>query len=155
MIFHASIDADDPRRVAAVLAELWRGEALPFPPIGDGSLIVMAGDERNSAIEVLRRGTGLVPGEGDADAIGVATPGERVVPFHLAIASPLSFEAVEEIASREGWLCKRRRRGDLFEVIELWLENRLMVEVLTPAMQTEYLQAMTVPAWRAAVSLAS
>jgi hypothetical protein len=150
MIFHASIDAHDPQRVGQALAELWRGEVLPFPPIGEGSVIVMAGDERNSAIEIYRRGTGLAPGKGDADAVGVATEPAGAVAVHLAIATPLEAEEVAALA-REGWLAKRRRRGDLFDVIELWLENRLMVEALTPAMQTEYLQAMTMPNWRAAV----
>lgn len=152
MIFHASIDADDPKRVGQVLAELWRGEALPFPPIGEGSIIVMAGDERNSAIEIYPRGTGLKPGAGDADAVGVPTDPSEAVAVHLAIATPLSADEIATIAEREGWLAKRRRRGDLFEVIEFWIENRLMVEALTPAMQTEYLQAMTVPNWRAAVA---
>ena len=33
MLFHISIDADDPRRVAEVLAELWGGRAFPFPAV--------------------------------------------------------------------------------------------------------------------------
>lgn len=33
MLFHLSIDADDPRHVAEVIAELWGGVATPFPPV--------------------------------------------------------------------------------------------------------------------------
>lgn len=29
MLFHLSIDADDPRHVAEVIAELWGGRAFP------------------------------------------------------------------------------------------------------------------------------
>ena len=52
MIFHFSIAAKDPQRAARVIAELWRGEAFPFPPVAQGSWVAMAGDERNSTIEV-------------------------------------------------------------------------------------------------------
>jgi hypothetical protein len=51
MILHASMSANDPRHVAHVIAELWRGEALPFAPV-PGSWIAMAGDSRGSGIEV-------------------------------------------------------------------------------------------------------
>ncbi len=37
MLFHISIDADDPRRVAEVFAEIWGGRALPFPAVIEGS----------------------------------------------------------------------------------------------------------------------
>ncbi len=53
MIIHASIPADDPERVARVIAELWRGESFPFFA---GTFIAMAGDDRGSQIEVAKRG---------------------------------------------------------------------------------------------------
>jgi hypothetical protein len=46
------------------------------------------------------------------------------------------------IATREGWPAKYRKRGGLFGVVELWIEGRQMIEVLTPEMQSEYLSAM-------------
>ncbi len=46
MLFHVSIDADDPKHVAAVFAELWNGRAVPFPPVAEGSWMALAGDER-------------------------------------------------------------------------------------------------------------
>ena len=52
------------------------------------------------------------------------------------------------IAAREGWSAKYRRRGDQFGVVEMWLEDRTMVEVLTADMQSEYLRTMTPKAWR-------
>ena len=33
MLFHVSIEVDDPQHVATVVAELFGGEALPFPPV--------------------------------------------------------------------------------------------------------------------------
>jgi len=153
MIFHFSIDADDPPRVAAAIARLWRGEVLAFPPVAQGSLIVMAGDHRNSAIEVYPRGTELRPADGDADAEAhMASPANGHSATHAAIATPLTAHEVIALAAAEGWPAKYRKRGGLFGVIEVWLEARLMIEVLTPEMQAEYLAAMTPDGWRAALA---
>jgi len=153
MIFHFSIDADDPRRVAAAIARLWRGEVLAFPPVAQGSVIVMAGDHRNSAIEVYPRGAELRPAHGDADAEAhMASPANGYSATHAAIATPLAQDEVMALAAAEGWLAKYRKRGGRFGVIELWLENRLMIEVLTPEMQAEYLASMTPDGWREALT---
>lgn len=153
MIFHFSIDADDPTRVAGVIAKLWRGEVFPFPPVAKGSVIVMAGDHRNSAIEVYPRGSELQPVDGDADSEArmAATP-QHYSATHAAIATPLGRDEVLALAAAEGWVAKYRKRGGQFGVIELWLEDRLMIEVLTPEMQAEYLSSMTPAGWREALA---
>ena len=56
MIFHLSFDAADPRRVAEVIAALWGGKAIPFPPVMAGSWVALAGDDRNSSVEIYPRG---------------------------------------------------------------------------------------------------
>lgn len=151
MIFHASIEADDPARVAAAIARLWQGEAFPFPPVGEGSQIVLAGDHRNSAIEVYPRGTALHPT--DADPQGRVTTGApRHTAVHLALATPLAVAEVFALAEDEGWRVQRRSRGGMFEVIEIWLEDCFLVEALTPQMQDQYLRTMTRDGWRAALA---
>ena len=113
MIFHFSMSAAEPERVAKVIAELWDGEALPFPPVAEGSWMAMAGDDRNSAIEGYPAGTLLVPADGDADSLGIADPAAtRHTATHAAIATPLSQAQVEAIGKREGWLTKYRKRGN-------------------------------------------
>jgi hypothetical protein len=148
MLFHLSIDARDPRKVATALAELFGagGVATPFPPVTPRSWIALAGDDRNTAVEVYPRGTGLVEVEGDADASGIACEGGKSA-THFAMATRLSEDAVHAIAKREGWPAKYRKRGGAFGVIELWLEGDRMVEVLTEEMQREYLAAMTMANW--------
>jgi len=47
------------------------------------------------------------------------------------------------IAQREEWPAKYRKRGGLFGVIELWIEGRQMMKVLTPEIQAEYLACMS------------
>jgi len=154
MIFHVSIDADDPQHVAEVIAELWDGQATPFPPVINGSWVAMAGDDRNTIIEVYPRGTELVPGDGDTDAYGVVGTPDRLSATHIAIATRLDASRVYTIAEREGWLAKYRKRGGAFGVIEFWVEGTRMIEVLTPAMQGEYLDAMTVEGWNGFVASA-
>jgi hypothetical protein len=143
MLFHMSIAADDPRHVASVIAELWGGRAMPFPPVSDNGWIALSGDERGTALEVYPQGTVLRESEGDADAHGEATGTDRFTATHGAIATHLGQDAVLAIAEREGWPAKYRKRGGLFGVVELWIEGRQMMEVLTPDMQSEYLAAMT------------
>ena len=142
MLFHMSIAADDPKHVAGVIAELWQGQARRFPPVSDNGWIALAGDARGTAIEVYPQGTVLRESDGDVDAHGEATGSDRFTPTHGAIATELEQERVLAIAEREGWPAKYRKRGGMFGVIELWIEGRQMMEILTPEMQAEYLSAM-------------
>lgn len=143
MLYHVSIDADDPRHVAGVLAELWGGQAAPFPPVIAGSWVAMAGDDRASLVEVYPRGTELMLAEGDADAYGVIGNPDRRSATHFAMATALDSDRVFAIAAREGWPAKYRKRGGMFGVVEVWVEGCRMIEVLTPAMQSEYVSSMT------------
>jgi hypothetical protein len=147
MIFHFSIAADDPKRTAKMLAELWRGEALPFPMLGKGSWVAHSGDDRRSTIEVYPRDMALYPEELAGDLRSEPLP--RHGPFHAAVATPLSIEEVEEIGRRYECPTRLCQRGPWFRVIELWVDKCLMLEMLTPEMQQEYQQNVTIPNWRA------
>lgn len=148
MIFHASIPADDPEHVASVLAEIWRGKAFRFPP-WPGACVAMAGDERNTTIEVYPRAQTITPGEGDGPGRPSLDPTpSRFGCFHLAIATDRGADEILAIGAREGWRTVRCSRGGIFEVIELWLENALMVEVLTAEMQADYRSRAKVGIWR-------
>jgi hypothetical protein len=149
MLFHISIAAHDPRRVASVIAEFWGGEAFVFPPVIEGSWVAMAGDDRGTILEVYPIDTVLREGEGGEDGFGVRTGHIGGTPTHAAIATNLDQDMVLAIARREGWSAKYCRRGGKFGVIELWIEGRQMIEVLTPEMQREYLDCMTIDNWRA------
>lgn len=149
MIYHFSIAAHQPRHVATVLAELWGGDALFFPPVSDNGWIVIAGDDRRSAVEVYPINTVLREAEGDADALGEASGHIGYTATHAAIATTLTQEQVMAIAAREGWPAKYRKRGGMFGVVELWIEGRQMMEILTPEMQAEYRATMSASNWRA------
>ncbi|MBU3076523.1 hypothetical protein [Sphingomonas quercus] len=147
MLFHVSIEADRPQHVASVIAELWDGKALPFPPVGLGSWVAFAGDDRSTLIEVYPRGTELHEAPGDHDAVGVTAAHRRYTATHMAIATPLDVDRVFAIARREDWPCKVCTRGGKFRVIELWVEGGQLVEVLTAEMQREYLATVTIENW--------
>ena len=148
MLFHVSIDGENPKRVAEVIGELWGGIATPFPAVITGSWVAMAGDDRNTIVEIYPRGTELMLGEGEAGSHGEIGSKQSHSSTHFAMATALPLGDVIAIADREGWPVKYCKRGGAFGVIELWIEGTRMVEVLTPEMQAEYLGAMTVPNWQ-------
>lgn len=145
MIFHLSIEADDPRRTAEVLAEIWGGKALPFPPVGDGSWMAFHAADNGTMVEVYPRGTSMH--WGPEEAMGVVDRQTRQNATHFAMSTALPIESIYAIAGREGWPVRYCRRADKFGVIELWIDGCNLVEVLTPEMQREYLDFVTVPNW--------
>lgn len=152
MLFHASIEADRPQHVASVIAELWRGKAMPFPPVGVDSWVAFAGDDRSTIIEVLPRGTAMH--EGPEGVIGMVEGNRRHNATHLAIATPLAIEDVLAVGRREGWPVMVCSRDGKFRVIELWIEGCQLIELLTAEMQREYLDFVTIDNWQQMLSQA-
>ena len=148
MLFHMSIAAHEPQRVASAIAEIWGGEACVFPPVIEGSWVAMAGDDRGTILEVYPIDTVLCEGASGADAFGMRSGHIGNTPTHGAIATSLDQDKVLAIAAREGWSAKYCKRGGKFGVIEIWIEGRQMMEVLTPEMQREYLDCMTIANWK-------
>jgi len=136
MIHHLSIAARDPKHVAGILAELMGGVAVPFPP-NPGSFFALQLDENGSGVEVYPAGTELQPG-GDDGASFVKKHARGYGATHFALSVATDAETVEAIARREGWQCFRCNRRP-FHVIEVWLENESMVEILPPEFAAEYL----------------
>ena len=143
MIHHVSIPARDPRRVAEVLAELMGGQCHPFGPL-EGAYMAVNGDTHGSMIEVYpERATLDIPPNDDQVVFGENAAPPRSWPFHVLLSVSCKREEIERIGEREGWRAKTFGRGmqgqaPFFHVVEFWLENRLMIEVVSPAMAREY-----------------
>ena len=137
MIHHLSIAARDPQHVAEVLAELMGGRAVSFPP-NPGSFFARQLDEHGSGVEVYPAGTELQPGGETGPGFAKNERASGFGPTHFALSVATSGDAIEAIARREGWHCYRCNRGP-FHVIEVWLENEWMVEILPPEYAAEYL----------------
>lgn len=102
--------------------------------------MVFTGDEAGTTIEVYPVETELIPGEEDAPVSFQQT--QCIASYsatHAAISIKLSESEVLAIAEKEGWRSRRFRRGT-FDVIEFWIENRVMLEFLTPEMAADYLK---------------
>lgn len=142
MIHHFSLAARDPQRVAGVLAEVIGGQVFDFSPF-PGSRIVIADDGHGTAIEVYPLGLELAPGEGSDPVHGIDNPGPSdFTATHAALSVALDEAALLGIAHREGWRAVVCARTVAFRVVEFWLENRVMLEFLTPEMARDYLRAI-------------
>ncbi len=142
MIHHASIPAENPRRVAQVLAELWGSRSLPFPGL-DGAFWTGPGDTNGTMIDVYPSTTQLVPGHGE-DGVDFRDGAKTVFSaWHLLVSVTIPTSRILEIAAREGWRSARvERQGGAFELVELWIENRVLIELVTPEGRAAYVRYM-------------
>jgi hypothetical protein len=136
MIHHLSIAAREPKLAADVLAALMSGTAVPFPP-NPGSFFALQLDEHGSGVEVYPAGTELQPG-GAVGGSFVKKDARGYGPTHFALSVATDADTVRAIAQRAGWQCFDCNRGP-FHVIEVWVENETMVEILPPEYAREYL----------------
>lgn len=144
MIHHISIAAHNPQLVCQVLAEVLQGTSIPFPGY-PGSWVALALDAQGTMIEVHPFGTALFPGDAvnEASHLRPNLASSRYSANHTAISVPVSAAQIQAIADREGWRMVLCRRGDdYFDVIEFWLENQLLIELLSPELVTQYLTFM-------------
>lgn len=144
MIHHISIPARAPRHVAQVLAELMHGYAGPFVGPLAGAFAAYAEDAHGSGIEVYPEDTLVVPDE-QGGSLGQRAPGQALPQhaFHALVSVPASRAEIERVGAREGWLTRHCWRGPpqapLFQLIELWVENRVLLELVTQDMLPPYI----------------
>ncbi len=141
MIHHLSIPAADTAHVADVLQRLLGGTITPFGPYRD-SWIVWTGDPYGTAIEIYPVGTEMVPpdGPGQAEFRAAAHPSPYVA-THAAVSVECEVAEIQQVARAEGWRAAQLSRGP-FDVVELWIENHVMLELLTPRMAADYLASV-------------
>lgn len=149
MILHASIPAANPALVSTVLAQLIGGQSFVFPPF-ERSFIAISHEQAGLSLEVYPDDLQLLPDHAGGDVVGI--PGQSPAShgaFHLALATALDREAIFRLAEEQGWCCRELRRGGVFSLIEFWVENRLLIELLTPEMSAEYRAVVTPSSWSA------
>jgi hypothetical protein len=137
VIHHLSIPARNPQHVASVLTELFGGTLSGFGPYRD-SFIAWAGDEHGTAIEVYPVGTEMSPDAGPGQAnlrhAGDVSP---YGPTHAAVSVAMSTHEILALARREAWRAIELSRG-WNHVVEFWIENAVMLELMTPEMSADY-----------------
>lgn len=154
MIHHLSIPARNPRHVAEVLAELMQGYSGPFVGPIPGAYAAYADDSHGSGIEVYPENTVLLRDDGSG-LVGNRKPGEGLPQhaFHALVSVPVQRGDIERIGAREGWHTRHHWRGPagvrLFEIYEFWIENQVMLELVTADMLPLYVSIANGSAQRA------
>jgi hypothetical protein len=156
MIAHVSVPARNPVQTAHLLAALIDGEVFAFPVV-PGASIAVARDGSGLAIEVYPDSMAHHPGQGAPDLAAVpqgpqALPWEdqihpdgsqlRPSAFHLALVSKLGDEAVVALAQRAGFRAVRCDRAGVFRLVEVWLDNAFLIEVLNEGEAGRYRRFM-------------
>ncbi|MCK5729238.1 MAG: hypothetical protein KAG10_07870 [Methylococcales bacterium] len=140
MIHHYSISVGNTKYVADVLANLLNGTITKFNPHND-SYIIWLGNEYGTAIELFPNGTEMIPDAKNGQAnfvINAQHSGFSAT--HAAISTKRSKEEILDVAKGLAWRALELPRGG-FSVIEFWIENKVMIELLTPNMTKDYLLA--------------
>jgi catechol 2,3-dioxygenase-like lactoylglutathione lyase family enzyme len=139
MIHHLSVSAADPQGAAEFFADLMSGVVVDFLP-NPGSYMVFKADGQGTAIEIYPAGSVMVP-NGESGSIFVRQPdgADRRSPTHFALSVQLSQDEVLARAAAKGWDAFVCDRGGHFHVVEVWIENTWLVELLPPAFAAEYL----------------
>ena len=145
LIAHVSLPATDCARVARVLAEMMDGGALRFPPGGPDAWNAWS-RENDLQIVITPRGNVMVPGRDEM--VWEPGPSPAAWETHFALCVDRPAEEVLAISARAGWQARICNRGGFFHVVEVWVENAYLVEVLDPAFAAEYRRSMTVENWR-------
>ncbi|PSB50257.1 hypothetical protein [Chamaesiphon polymorphus] len=145
MIYHISTAVNNPLHVSQVFAEILQGQSIPFPE-HPGSYIALALDTHGTMIEFHPLGTTLIPGKIVNEAANHQPDPAALIytANHTAISVPISIDRLNSIATREGWQMLYCRRGEnYFDVIEFWVENQLLFELLPPEIVDKYLAFMS------------
>lgn len=148
-LLHVSINAENPKNVAQFLSNVLGGKAFPFPPFPN-SWIAFSEQDDGTAIEVYPTTHVLEPGA-DQVACKVGESNNDTTFAHAAIASKIDASEILNLAHKQGWTSRLCNRGP-FECIEVWVENRLLLEILDPIMQSDYRQGMTISNWQSMFS---
>ncbi|MCH9815688.1 MAG: SRPBCC domain-containing protein [Actinomycetia bacterium] len=144
MLHHVSFTAKNPKRVAEVIATLINGRVSRFGP-WDGGFIAWAPDQAGTAIEIYPHGTEMVPGDGNGQARFQRNLfAAKATATHAALSVDLTAEQVFGIVQAQGWQATVQDRGG-FNIIEAWIEDTVMLEIMTPAMVRQYLAVVKSP----------
>lgn len=146
MFHYISMSVDNPFHVAQVLAEIWRGQIRTLVDYPD-SYVVLADDEHGTTIELVPSGTEIIPGKNKFQYQQNNNTQSPFSAVHIATSVAAKRHEIEQIATREGWHCSVGYRGQ-FKLIELWVENKFLLELMPSTIVAKYVNSMTPLAFR-------
>ncbi len=152
MIAHLSFPSNNPKATALFFAALIDGIVFDFPVV-PGAAVAVARDGSGTAVEVYPPAMKHHPGSGRVDP-NLTPDGPAAMPwedqifaepsadgpstFHLALETRLSEAEVLRLAESRGWRSLACERGGVFGVVEVWVDNLHLVEVLVPEQAERY-----------------
>ncbi len=163
MIAHVSIPAKNPKEVALLLGALTSSRVFHFPVV-EGAYIVVAEDNSGMAVEVYPAGMTHHPGQGVApevsgppqiktqpweDQIYMESAGNPLSSHHMAITTVLSEEEVVALGKQYGFRSLVCDRAGVFKLVEVWIDNTYLVEVLVSKEAERYKSFMNPSAVKA------
>lgn len=134
MIYHVSIETENPEKVSKAIADIWCGVASPLDRLVSGSWIAFCENDPLSAIEVFPLGTDIRRSGGtDAPWYSPYMPAaeigsQRPSATHVALGTSRTVPEILAIIDKNGWDAKHVLRGNRFELIEMWVSDYLVVE---------------------------
>ena len=139
--------ASDCGLVAGVLADMMQGGALRCPPGGPDAWNAWS-RENDLQIVVTPRGHVMLPGPEEMVWTRRDASAEPAWETHFALCVDRPAAEIVTLAERVGWKARICDRGGFFRVVEVWVENAYLVEVLDPTFAAEYRRSMTVDNWK-------
>lgn len=147
MIAHFSIPSKTPKETALFFASLIDGVVFDFPVV-PGASVAVSKDGSGVAVEVYPIDMAHHPGTGAVDN-SIVPEGPMAMPwedqifaepgngsgssgFHLAMSTQISEDEVIKRAEDMGWRAISCERGGVFGLVEVWVDNAFLVEVLVP-----------------------
>ncbi len=138
-IHHVTVPAREPRRVAAVLAEILGARAVPLPH-PEGTLLVYGGDADGTAIEVWPAGLRIATSRRELALRELPLP--EAWPHHAFVTSEASTtETILAIFAREGWHAEHVHNGPPgrgFSLVRGMIEDHTSIELGGSEMRAEY-----------------
>jgi hypothetical protein len=149
MILHLSLPALDPQVTAKTLAELVGGIHKPLSWCKNGYM-VFTHSEFAIGIEVLPYQTVFMPGSSTNEPLIMRSaskePQYDCVHFLLVIDN--SYEHIFKVAGKAGWRAIFKRSLGAIDMVELWVENRFMIEVILKQHQQTTIDALKIENYR-------
>jgi hypothetical protein len=138
-IHHFTVPAQDPHKVAAVLAEILGARVVPLPhPVG--TLLVYAGDADGTAIEVWPAKLRIDDSRRELTLRELPLP--EAWPHHAFVTSEAcTTENILAIFAREGWHAEHAHNGPPgrgFSLVRGRIENHTTIELGGSDMRAEY-----------------
>jgi hypothetical protein len=150
LCFSRRLPSTHPQSAATTVARILGREAMPFPVV-PGAWIAWS-YEGVTELEVVPRGLGYTRAAAGKEPEAAHTLADAAASgWHVAIGTTVSAAEVVRLAHAAGWPAQICDRAGFFELVEIWIDDACLVEVLDAPMLRQYRTAFSAQSWKAAL----